>query len=192
MNDKTILFAFLLLLMPWRTVAQDYDADMAANRAVTGTMSREGTLSMTFTSETEVKFFLYVNGKLQNTKSTGRLTVNGLMDKDYHIRIVMDDPFEISTTRTMRPGKGNTEYAVRFNPVREYIYINRRKETVQQGEWYNNAGATNSSYNKDNAAARKQENKSERQTRKERKEEELYENTTGNTIKTTKTPYLEE
>ncbi len=192
MNNKTIFFALLVLLMPWRGAAQDYDADMAANRELSSTMSQGGTLSMTFTSETEVKFYLYVNGKLQNQQSTGRLTVNGLMDKDYHIRIVMDDPFEISTTRTMRPSKTETEYGIRFNPVREYIYINRRKERVSQGEWYNSAGATTSSYDKEDAAARRKANKDERQKRKNSQEEEHYEGTTGNTIKTTKTPYLEE
>ncbi len=191
MDNKIILFAFLALLMPWNGAAQDYDADVAANRERTSTVSAEGTLSMTFTSETEVKFFIYVNGRLQNSTSTGRLTINGLMDKDYHIRIVMDDPFEISTTRTMRPSKTETEYAIRFNPVREYIYVSRRKERVTQGEWYNN-GATTSAYNGDNGSVRRKEEKKDKQSRKERKEAEAAQGTTGTTIKTTKTPYIEE
>ncbi len=190
MHNKIIIFAFWALLVPHCAVAQDYDADLTANRERTSTVSSQGTLSMTFTSETEVKFYIYINGHLQNATSTGRITINGLMDKDYHIRIVMDDPFEISTTRTMRPSKTETEYAVRFNPVKEYIYVNRRKERVTQGEWYN-TGATTSAYS-NTGVTRSPNEKSERKLRKERKEAEEAQGSTGKNIMTTKTPYLEE
>ena len=59
--------------------------------------------SITFTSVTDAKFFVYINGRLQNEKSTGMLTINNLEDKEYHVRIVIDDPFEVAATQRIRP-----------------------------------------------------------------------------------------
>ena len=80
-------------------------------------------LKLTFTSVTDAKFFVYLNGKLQNEKSSGMVTINNLEDKDYHIRIVIDDPYEVTVTRTIRPDRKNSEYTVRFNAVRERVYL---------------------------------------------------------------------
>ena len=80
-------------------------------------------LQLTFTSATDAKFFVYLNGKLQNEKSTGMVTIKNLEDKDYHIRIVIDDPFEVAVTRTIKPDPKHNEYTVQFNAVRERVYL---------------------------------------------------------------------
>lgn len=97
------LFLLLLTLMGMTATAQD--------------------LSLTFTSVTDAKFFVYVNGHLYNERSSGMVTVNGLEDKDYHIRIVIDDPFEVAVTRTIKPDHKHSEYTVQFNAVRERVYL---------------------------------------------------------------------
>lgn len=97
------LFLLLLTLMGMTATAQD--------------------LSLTFTSVTDAKFFVYVNGHLYNERSSGMVTVNGLEDKDYHIRIVIDDPFEVAVTRTIKPDPKHSEYTVQFNAVRERVYL---------------------------------------------------------------------
>ena len=54
-------------------------------------------LSLTFTSVTDAKFFLYVNGVLQNQQSKGMVTVKGLeskeMDKTIGSLIALEDKF---------------------------------------------------------------------------------------------------
>lgn len=80
-------------------------------------------LSLTFTSVSDAKFFVYLNGKLQNPKSSGMVTLSNLEDKDYHVRIVIDDPYEVQLTRTLRPSPSRSEYSVLFNAVRERIYL---------------------------------------------------------------------
>ena len=97
------LFLLLLTLMAMTATAQD--------------------LSLTFTSVTDAKFFVYVNGHLYNERSSGMVTVNDLEDKDYHIRIVIDDPFEVAVTRTIKPDPKHSEYTVQFNAVRERVYL---------------------------------------------------------------------
>lgn len=97
------LFLLLLTLMGMTATAQD--------------------LSLTFTSVTDAKFFVYVNGHLYNERSSGMVTVNDLEDKDYHIRIVIDDPFEVAVTRTIKPDPKHSEYTVQFNAVRERVYL---------------------------------------------------------------------
>ena len=89
-------------------------------------------LSLTFTSITDAKFFVYVNGALQNERSSGMVKVNGLEDKDYHIRIVIDDPFEIAVTRTIKPSVKQNEYTVQFNAVRERVYLKPAQSSRQQ------------------------------------------------------------
>lgn len=97
------LFLLLLTLMGMTATAQD--------------------LSLTFTSVTDAKFFVYVNGHLYNERSSGMVTVNDLEDKEYHIRIVIDDPFEVAVTRTIKPDPKHNEYTVQFNAVRERVYL---------------------------------------------------------------------
>lgn len=80
-------------------------------------------LSLTFTSVTDAKFFVYLNGALQNERSSGMVTVSGLEEKDYHFRIVIDDPFEVAVTRTIKPDPKHSEYTVQFNAVRERVYL---------------------------------------------------------------------
>ncbi len=96
-------------------------------------------LSLTFTSKTDARFFVYLNGRLQNEKSKGMLTINGLEDKDYHVRIVIDDPYEVSHTQTFRPSTKHNSYTVEFSPVRERVTVREAKaeaseEPTQQRE----------------------------------------------------------
>lgn len=79
--------------------------------------------TLTFTSLSDAKFFVYINGKLQNERSSGTVKVKGLEEKDYHVRIVIDDPFEIAVTRTIKPDSKHNEYTVQFNAVRERVYL---------------------------------------------------------------------
>lgn len=84
-------------------------------------------LSLSFTSVTEARFHVYVNGILQNEKSRQKVVIENLRARKYHIRIVMDDPYEIAVTKSIRPRQGKGEYTVRFNPVRERIYVRKQK-----------------------------------------------------------------
>lgn len=84
--------------------------------------------SLSFTSVNSARFFVYLNGRLQNEKSVGTITLRGLEDKEYHVRIVIDDPFVVATTKKMRPSPGKNEWTVDFNAVRERIYLNEAKE----------------------------------------------------------------
>lgn len=91
--------------------------------------------TLTFTSTSDAKFFVYLNGKLQNQKSSGMVTLKGLEDKDYHVRIVIDDPYEIATTQSIRPDKKHNEYTVQFNAVRERVYLKPAKNPRSETEW---------------------------------------------------------
>ena len=95
-------------------------------------------LSLTFTSVTDAKFFLYVNGVLQNQQSKGMVTVKGLESKEYHIRVVIDDPYEVASTLTIKPDSKNSEYTVRFNAVRERVYVKpaSRPRKGDEEEWH--------------------------------------------------------
>ncbi len=97
--------------------------------------------SLSFMSQSDAKFYVYLNGRLQNQRSSGHVTLNGLEEKDYHIRIVIDDPFQVAATKTIRPNGKNPEYSVEFNVVRERVYIRetrpdkeqpRREETAEE------------------------------------------------------------
>jgi len=90
------------------------------------------TLSLTFTSKTEAKFFVYLNGRLQNEKSKGMLTISNLEDKDYHVRIVIDDPYEVAYTQTFHPSAKHNSYTVEFNPVRERVIVREAKAEVDE------------------------------------------------------------
>ena len=81
--------------------------------------------TLTFTSVTDAKFFVYLNGRLQNERSTGMVTLRGLEDKEYHVRIVIDDPYEVAATKRIRPDADGSEYTVRFNAVRERVYLKK-------------------------------------------------------------------
>lgn len=99
------------------------------------------THTLTFTSITDAKFFVYVNGKLQNQKSSGMVTVGGLEEKKYHIRIVIDDPFEVAVTSTIKPDGKHNEYTVQFNAVRERVYLKPAKEQTERRIWEDNEEA---------------------------------------------------
>ena len=92
-------------------------------------------LSLTFTSVTDAKFFVFLNGKLQNENSSGMVKIKGLEEKDYHIRIVIDDPFEVAVTRTIRPNRKYNEYTVRFNAVKERVDLKPAKEKTEESLW---------------------------------------------------------
>ncbi len=179
-----VMIALMLCLPCFRipVVAQDGDA------AVTSRQKADGQL--TFFSNNEVRFFLYLNGKLQNDESTGRITLTDLEDKPYHIRIVMDDPFEVATTRTMRPGKAPEEYIVDFNPVQERIHISRHKtESTRDAATAFSSGSRDRSRpdrNKD------KEIKEKHLSKKAQAEAKAAKASTGKDIKFTKTPFLEE
>ena len=91
--------------------------------------------SLTFTSVTDAKFFVYLNGKLQNEKSSGMVTLRGLEEKKYHIRIVIDDPFEVAVTSTIKPDGKHNEYTVQFNAVRERVYLRPAKVQKETPVW---------------------------------------------------------
>ena len=95
-------------------------------------------LSLTFTSITDAKFYVYLNGTLQNQRSSGMVTLKNLEDKDYHIRIVIDDPFEVAVTRTIRPDAKHNEYTVQFNAVRERVYLKLANSPTKRQEEDNN------------------------------------------------------
>lgn len=111
---KIILFATLLILMCGSMFAQER--------------------TLTFTSITDAKFFVYLNGKLQNERSTGMITLKNLEDKEYHVRIVIDDPYEVATTTKIRPDEKGSEYTVRFNAVRERIYLKKSDSSKNRSE----------------------------------------------------------
>ena len=100
--------------------------------ALMGYVANAQELSLTFTSITDAKFFVYINGKLQNQESSGMVTVRGLEEKDYHVRIVIDDPFEVAVTRTIKPDAKHSEYTVQFNAVRERVYLKAASSARQQ------------------------------------------------------------
>lgn len=114
-QNKTIMKKCLLILL-----------------TLTGFVASAQELSLTFTSITDAKFFVYVNGKLQNEQSSGMVTVRGLEEKDYHVRIVVDDPFEVAVTRTIKPDAKHSEYTVQFNAVRERVYLKAASSSRQQ------------------------------------------------------------
>ena len=94
--------------------------------------------TITFTSVTDAKFFVYLNGRLQNQRSTGMITLRDLEDKEYHVRIVIDDPFEVATTMRIRPDEKGCEYTVRFNAVRERVYLKKsdsRRSNDEESSW---------------------------------------------------------
>ena len=95
-------------------------------------------LSLTFTSVTDAKFFVYINGTLQNQRSSGMVTVNDLEEKNYHVRIVIDDPFEIAVTRTIKPDAKHNEYTVQFNAVRERVYLKQAANSSKSKDEDNN------------------------------------------------------
>ena len=98
-----------------------------------GLRAQEQTL--TFMSVTDAKFFVYLNGKLQNERSSGRVVIRGLEEKEYHVRIVIDDPFEVAVTRTLKPDSKHNEYTVQFNAVRERVYLKAAKTSREESLW---------------------------------------------------------
>ena len=91
--------------------------------------------TLTFTSASDAKFFVYLNGTLQNEKSSGMVTLRGLEEKEYHLRIVIDDPFEVAVTRRIKPDKRHNEYAVLFNAVKERVYLKPVKAENDEQIW---------------------------------------------------------
>ena len=151
-------------------------------------------LALTFTSQTEARFFVYLNGKRQNEKSVGMLTLRHLEDKKYHVRIVIDDPFEVATTCTLRPSATRNEYAVLFNPVRERVYVKRsRQESELETTLAGSVGdaspaAVDESLNRllrHDAEKSRTEKKASRRLRRD-KDDEPQSGTTGKDIKTTR------
>lgn len=85
-------------------------------------------LKLSFMSQSGARFYVYLNGKLQNQSSVGNITLQHLEDKEYHVRIEIDDPYQMVCTRRMRPSEQNYEYTVNFNAVRERIYLKPLKK----------------------------------------------------------------
>lgn len=113
---KRVIFAVLLVFCATAIKAQD--------------------MSLTFTSVTDAKFYVYLNGVLQNQKSSGMVTLKGLEEKEYHVRIVVDDPFMVATTRKIKPDKKHSEYTVRFNAVKERVDLKLAKNSDNEyTEW---------------------------------------------------------
>lgn len=85
-------------------------------------------LHLSFMSQSDAKFFVYVNGQRFNEQSSGHVTLNNLEDKIYHIRIEIDDPYQVSWTKEMRPSDTKGDYLVSFNTVRERVYVTPAKQ----------------------------------------------------------------
>ena len=100
--------------------------------------------SLSFVSSSDAKFYVYLNGVLQNSKSSGLVTINNLEEKDYHVRVVIDDPFEIATIQTIRPDKKHSEYSVTFNAVKEKVTVRQVKTKTSEQEWIPEETASNS------------------------------------------------
>ena len=150
---------------------------------------------MTFTSQTEARFYLYLNGKLQNEQPSGSVTLRGLGDKAYHVRIVMDDPFEVAATLTLRPGQEAAQYDVEFNPVRERVYVTRAKAGQQGSEEEQPPSpptrAAKAAHRHRQRAA-DSDRRPRRISRKERAEQQENSGTTGKDVKQTKKPIIVE
>ncbi len=114
-----LIFLFLSLVFP-------FSASKILN-------AQEQTL--TFTSISDAKFFVYLNGTLQNEKSSGMVTLHNLEEKEYHVRIVIDDPFEVAVTRRIKPDSKHNEYTVLFNAVRERVYLKPVKAKDNETVW---------------------------------------------------------
>lgn len=87
--------------------------------------------SLTFTSVSEARYFFYLNGKLQNQQAVATITLDSLDDKDYHIRIVVDDPYEVAVVKTLRPSLTPSRYTLLFNPVKERILVATERRDEQ-------------------------------------------------------------
>ena len=162
-------------------------------------MAQSASHSLTFTSQTEVKFFLYINGKLQNSTSKGSITVNNLESKAYHVRIVMDDPFQVATTLTVKPSNKN-QYSILFNPVKERIYVRNSKDISEEEGWYTDtprSSVRHASTASDDGRSLLRKRDAEPSPRKSRKSssadnDENAVGTTGSDIKRIRTAKLEE
>lgn len=105
---------------------------------VTGILNAQN-LKLVFMSQCEYKFQVYLDGTLQNETPSGRVECDSLLNKDYHVRIVVDDPYVIAATKTLRPSSTRNEYDVTFNAVRERVYIHPAKTEKQGAETWTKA-----------------------------------------------------
>lgn len=84
-------------------------------------------LSLEFTSLSEARFFFYLNGKRINESPVGHIIIPNLPDAKQHLRIVVDDPYSVTLTRSFRPSEKKNAYDLLFNPVKERILVSRAK-----------------------------------------------------------------
>ena len=144
-------------------------------------------LSLTFTSITDAKFFVYLNGTLQNERSSGMVTLNGLEEKDYHVRIVIDDPFVVAVTRTIKPDPKRSEYTVQFNAVRERVYLKpaatpSKRQVEEESIWVQT---------EDNNATQQEEPRPQKQ-RTSLRRNQVVDTATQRILNHIKTPIVEE
>ena len=85
-------------------------------------------LSLTFMSQTDAKFFVYLDGRLQNKESKGFLTIDSLEYRKYVVRIVIDEPYEVAVTKTIKPTDMDHFYKVNFNVVKERVFLKLAKD----------------------------------------------------------------
>lgn len=142
-------------------------------------------LRLSFMSESGARFFVYLNGKLQNESSVGNITIDNLENKEYHVRIEIDDPYQMVCTQNLRPSETQYEYSVNFNAVRERIYIkpvreSRRERAIQEQPSSSNQPTT-----------RAERNVRQKKTHNRTKTEEPG-GTTGTGINRIKTNMIEE
>lgn len=91
-------------------------------------------LSLTFMSQTDSKFFVYLDGKLQNEQSKGYLTIDSLEYRYYVVRVVMDEPYEVAITKKIKPTDVAHFYKVNFNVVKERVFLKLAKDDRQTFE----------------------------------------------------------
>ncbi len=84
-------------------------------------------LSISFNSQSEARFYFYINGKLYNETPVGSITISGLDDKEYLFRIVVDDPYAVQVIKSLRPSTSGASYNLLFNPVQERIIVTSQR-----------------------------------------------------------------
>lgn len=83
--------------------------------------------SISFNSQSEARFYFYINGQLYNETPVASITINNLDDKDYLFRIVVDDPYAVQVIKSLRPSASGARYNLLFNPVQERIIVTSQR-----------------------------------------------------------------
>ena len=95
--------------------------------ALASTYSFAQNASATFESERNERFWVYINGKLQNHQPQSFIQIDKLYaDWDYNIRIVMENKRRSEMTTVMRLHPGNNGYSLNCNSRSGQISLNSK------------------------------------------------------------------